>query len=223
MPPPIFVSLEGGEGSGKSTQASILHDRLVKSGHDAILVHEPGSTDLGWYLSRYLKSGKHRSKESELLLFVAARVELENTVIRPKLKQGVCIIADRFADSTVAYQGYGRRIDLEAVHFINSFATGDISPDITFLLDIEPEEGLRRVGKLQIPLELEPRSEPYLSRQEEENQRQFEDQPLAFHKRVRKGYLNLARKGPERWKVIPANGPQEDVSRSIWAKVQPLL
>ncbi len=223
MPRPIFVSFEGVEGSGKTSQAAILHDRLIESRHPTILVHEPGSTELGWYLRRYLKSEYKLSKEAELLLFAAARVELVNSVIKPSLQEEKSIVADRFAASSIAYQGYGRRINLEAVQFINSFATGDITPDITFLLDIYPEEGLLRIGHPQLRLALDPKAEASLIRQEEEGQRQFEEQPLNFHKRVRRGYLQLAKQNPQRWIIIDASCSVETVSDQVWRSVARLL
>ena len=223
MPRPIFVSFEGVEGSGKTSQAAILRDRLIESRHTAILVHEPGSTELGWYLRRYLKGEYNLSKEAELLLFAAARVELVSSVIKPSLKDGKSIVADRFEASSIAYQGYGRRMNLEAVRFINSFATDSVTPDITFLLDIHPEEGLRRVGNPQLSLPLESQAEVPLGRQEEEGQRQFEDQPLSFHKRVMEGYLELAKQDPQRWVVIDATCSMETVSCQIWEKVDQFL
>ena len=223
MPGGVFVSFEGGEGSGKTTQARILRDHLVKEGFPATLVHEPGSTELGWYLSRYLKGEHQLSKEAELLLFVAARVELVKDVIRPCLEQGRSVVADRFSDSTMAYQGYGRKISLEAIQSINSFATGNVTPDITFLLDIEPKEGLRLVGQPQLRLPLESPLEGTLGRQDMEGQRRFEDQPLDFHNRVREGYLKLAKQDPRRWIIIDARSPTQEVSEQVWGSVVPLL
>ena len=223
MPRPIFVSFEGGEGSGKTTQAAMLHERLVDADHRTILVHEPGSTYLGQYLRQYLKSEHHLSKEAELLLFVAARVELVNTVIRPSLKEGINIVADRFADSSMAYQGYGRKIDLDTIRFINTFATGDMTPDMTFLLDIEPEEGLRRVGHPQLRLPLDPGFEAPLGRQDGEGQRQFEEQPLNFHRRVREGFLKLAEQNPQRWIIVDSSCSVEKTSEQIWESVAHFL
>jgi dTMP kinase len=215
----IFISFEGGEGSGKTTQVAILHGRMVEAGYPTVLVHEPGTTALGSYLREYLKGKHNLSREAELLLFVAARVELVNTVIRPNLKRGTSVVADRFADSTIAYQGYGRKISLEVAHFLNSFATCNLTPDITFLLDIQPEEGLRRVGQPQLRLGLEPDVETLQGRQDVEGARQFEDQPIDFHRRVRKGYLELVEQDPGRWVVIDAALPQEEVAAQVWKAV----
>ena len=221
MPRPAFISFEGGEGAGKSTQASILHDRLVTEGYSAVLIHEPGSTELGLYLRKFLKS-KHTSREAELLLFQAARVELVNRVIRPSLNRGISVIADRYADSSLAYQGYGRKIKLETVESINSFATGSLTPDITFLLDNDPERGLRWVQR-QLPLPIEPVSNGPGLRNEVEVERRFEDQPLDFHIRVRDGYLQLSKKDPDRWVIIETGNSIQEVSRQVWSNVARLL
>ena len=215
----LFVSFEGGEGTGKSTQARLLYESLLEAGHRSLLVHEPGSTELGWYLRNYLKTEHGLSKEAELFLFAAARVELVTTVIVPSLDEGIHVVADRFADSTMAYQGYGRRISLEAVRLINSFATGDLAPDLTLLLDIPPKEGLRRVGhpQLRLPLGTGEHAEP--GRQDVEGQRQFEDQPSSFHQRVREGYQVLAKQTPGRWLVIDATQPEHVVRGSVWQAV----
>ena len=223
MPRRVFVSFEGGEGSGKTTQATILHNRLVKEGYATSLVHEPGSTELGWYLRGYLKSKGNISREAELLLFVAARVELVNAVIRPSLNRGMSIVADRYADSSVAYQGYGRKIDLEMIQSLNDLATGGLMPDITFLMDIEPEKGLRAIGQPQLRLPLESGSEQSPVRQDQEGQRQFEEQPLEFHRRVREGYLKLAAQDLERWVVVDAGFSVDEVSEQVWGKVAQLL
>ena len=223
MPRRIFVSFEGGEGSGKTTQATILHNRLVEEGYATSLVHEPGTTELGWYLRRYLKSKGNLSKEAELLLFVAARVELVETVIRPSLNRGTSIVADRYADSSVAYQGYGRKIDLKIIQTLNDLATGGLMPDLTFLMDIEPEEGLRFVGQPQLRLPLESGPEQTPVRQDLEGQRQFEEQPLEFHRRVKEGYLKLAAQDRQRWLVVQAGCSVEEVSEQVWESVAQLL
>jgi dTMP kinase len=182
-------------------------------------VHEPGSTPLGTHLREYLLSKRPLSKEAELLLFEAARAQLVNEEIRPQLDQGVTIIADRFEASTVAYQGYGRRIDLDVVYRLNSFATQGILPDVSFLLDIDPAEGLRRVGHPQLTLPLDPTEDSRPGRQDVQGQRRFEDQPLQFHNRVRKGFLEIAHENPERWVMIDASKAQEKVSDEIWRHV----
>ena len=219
MPGPIFISIEGGEGAGKSTQVDALHQRLWNAGIKANKVHEPGSTPLGWYLRDYLMSKRPLSKEAELLLFEAARTELVINEIKPQLAGGFTIIADRFEASTVAYQGYGRRIDLDVINRLNSFATQGVFPDLSFLLDLDPAEGLRRVGHPQLTLPLEPDENRQPGRQDIEGQRRFEDQPLQFHTRVRKGFLDVATESPERWVVVDASRSAEEISEEIWRHV----
>ena len=220
----IFVSFEGGEGSGKTTQTTILRDAMVAAGFPTILVREPGSTLLGDYLRRYLKE-EHRplSARAELLLFVTARAELTTQVIAPALKRGSNVIADRYVDSTVVYQGYGRGLDLKVVADLNNFATDGIVPQLTFLLDIEPAEGLRRIGSPQLSLSLESATPASTARLEEEGQRGFENLSLDFHRRVRRGYLNLAKQEPERWSVLNAMLPQQEIASQVWQRVSSLL
>lgn len=214
-----FISFEGGEGSGKSTQATILRDKLVVEGLAATLVQEPGSTPLGSYLRTYLKSGRPISKEAELLLFEAARAELVVTLVRQHLANGSTVIADRFEASSIAYQGYGRKIDLEVIKDLNEFATGGLHPDITFLLDLKPEEGLRRVGDPQLKLPFDSENQASLSRLDVQGHRKFEDMSLSFHTNVRNGYLGLARDNPGRWIIIDADNDEEVISREIWRHV----
>ena len=150
-----FISFEGGEGSGKSTQAEILTDRLRKIGLVVEFVHEPGSTELGWHVRDILKRGLAEerviSAQAELLLFSAARAELVFKALRPLLDNpDMVVIADRYVDSTTAYQGYGRGIPLEQVEVVNALATQGVMPDLTFLLDLPPVDGLTRIGDLQL-------------------------------------------------------------------------
>ncbi len=223
MATPLFVSFEGGEGSGKSTQTRRLHDKLWDAGMRATLVHEPGTTPLGEYLRTYLKSSQPLTSEAELLLFEAARAELVSQRIEPSLADGFHVIADRFAASTVAYQGYGRRLDPEVIAYLNQFATGGRTPDLTFLLDLEPAEGLRRVGSPQLSLDLEVGVQPALPREDVEGQRRFEEEGLGFHRRVRRGFLELAGADEERWAVIDATMPEEKVARQVWERVSSKL
>ena len=219
MPSPLFISFEGGEGAGKSTQAKILHDSLGAAGIHVALVHEPGTTPLGSYLRDYLKSKQPLSKEAELLLFEAARAELVVEKIRPGLDQGLVVIADRFEASTIAYQGYGRNIDLKVIHYLNSFATSGRLPDLPFLLDLEPADGLRRKGNPQLALPLELGQASAAGPQDIEGHRRFEDESLQFHARIRRGFLTLARADPARWVIIDATLPAGEVSRLVWDQV----
>lgn len=191
----IFVSFEGGEGAGKSTQAKILHNRLRNALVPVILVEEPGTTSLGVYLREYLKSERSLSEEAELLLFVAARAELVSEQIKPALDAGITVIADRFDASSVAYQGYGRGLNFGGIYYLNTFATKGTTPDLTFLLDIRPADGLNRINS--------------------QGQR-FENDPLSFHEKVRNGFLDLAFADVDRWVLIDGMLPIEAVSDLVW-------
>lgn len=219
MPKGFFISLEGGEGAGKSTQASLLVRRLGEAGVPVTLVHEPGTTVLGTYLRDYLKSSRPISREAELLLFEAARAQLVSEIIRPSLNRGMTVVSDRFEASSVAYQGYGRRIAVDAVHRLNEFAVQGALPDMTILLDIVPSEGLRRTGNPQLTLELGPQEEPNSTRQDTAGTRRFEEQPLGFHTRVRDGFLRLARENTDRWVVVDARQSADQVQDEIWSHI----
>jgi len=223
LPGRIFISFEGGEGSGKTLQAKTLHERLWAIDVQAKYVHEPGSTPLGTYLRDYLLRKPRLSREAELLLFEAARAELVISEIEPSLRAGFTVIADRFEASSIAYQGYGRRIDLGVIQYLNALATRGIYPELTFLLDVDPAEGLRRVGTPQLSLPLEPGDAAQPGRQDVEGQRRFEDLPLSFHERVRDGYLNLARGDPDRWIVIDGTRTIADISNEVWRHVSKRL
>ena len=219
----LFVAFEGCEGSGKSTQAERLYQRLLQLGEKAIVVHEPGSTQLGTYLRQYLKSKLPLTKEAELLLFEAARAQLVADELGPRLGEGYIVIADRFAASSVAYQGYGRRIDIEAVQRLNDFATAGLTPGLTILLDVGPSEGLRRVGEPQLRMALDPTEGAEVGRQDIEGHRRFEDEPLNFHTRVRDGYRQLAEADPEGWVTINAALTEDQVEELVWQAVAPRL
>ena len=218
----LFIVFEGGEGSGKSTQAELLHRRLLAEQHPAALVREPGTTTLGLYLREYLKSKQPLTPESELLLFVAARAQLISEQVRPSLEQGIHVIADRFTGSTVAYQGYGRGLERGVIDYLNDRFTGGLAPDVTFFLDIDPEEGLHRVGRPQLQMALMAGDRGEVGRADVEGHRRFEDQNRAFHNRVRRGYLELARACPG-WRVFEARLSEDDLAGQIWNAVAPLL
>ena len=218
----LFIVFEGGEGAGKSTQAERLYSRLGEMRRTALLFREPGTTPLGLHLREYLKSKQPLTPESELLLFAAARAQLVADQIRPSLERGFTVISDRFSGSTVAYQGYGRAVRRDVINYVNGYATGGLTPDITFLLDIDPEEGLHRVGKPQLQLALSPDASADVGRADVEGHRRFEDQPLAFHNRVRRGYLDLAKDNPG-WRTLDARQPEEELAEQVWDIVLPLL
>lgn len=198
-----FIVFEGVDGAGKSTQARALLRRLRRRGYPAILTHEPGGTPLGESLRQLLKTRRGITPESELFLFAAARVQLVKEVIRPGLQNGTTVICDRFSASTVAYQGYGRGLDLELVGRTNSSATGGLAPALTILLDLPPSVGIAR-----------------RSGHQGDN---FDTAPVEFQEKVREGYLSQASDDPAGWLVLDATLTRRELALRIWTKVQPLL
>ena len=201
----LFITFEGGEGCGKSVQAKALYRRLSQLAIPALLTHEPGGTPISKEIGRWLKWAKDKdiSPLTELLLFNASRAQLTDEVIRPNLEKGKVIVCDRYTDSTTAYQSYGRGLDLEIVTTINDVATQGLKPDLTILLDMPVEEGL--------------------ARKKARKQDRFEQENVAFHQRVREGYLKLAANDPERWLVIDATQSKERIAQIIWQRVSQLL
>jgi dTMP kinase len=201
----LFITFEGEEGSGKSSQAQALLTWLSSKQIPAILTHEPGGTELGEKISDLVKWAQETniSPMTELLLFNASRAQHVNDVICPALKESKVVICDRFDDSTTAYQSYGRGLNLDMVKQVNNTATGGLRPDLTILLDISIENGLAR------------KSGEKLDR--------FEQEDIDFHRKVREGYLKLADEEPERWLVIDAMQSREQISESIRERVQTLL
>ena len=201
----LFVTFEGGEGCGKSTQARALHKRVSESGIPVLLSHEPGGTPLGKEARRCLKQTRKSeiSLLAELFLFAASRAQLVAEVIRPSLARGVMVICDRYADSTVAYQGYGRGLDLDVIQAVNTTATQGLLPDLVILLDLPVEMGLARKRSAR--------------------QDRFEREEAAFHHRVREGYLKMAAADPQRWLVVDATLPKKKVEQIIWERVGRLL
>jgi dTMP kinase len=203
----IFITFEGGEGCGKSTQAKILYRRLDKLAIPVVLTCEPGGTPLGKKLGRWLKwaDGIDITPVTELLLFNAARSQSVAEIIQPSLKEGKIVISDRYADSTTAYQGYGRGLDLKTVKDINHTATYGRKPELTVLMDIPPETGLTR------------------KQGQGRKTDRFEQTELAFHQRVRAGFLTLAKEEPQRWLVVDATQTREKIAGIIWQRVSTLL
>ncbi|MCH7656347.1 MAG: dTMP kinase [Chloroflexi bacterium] len=218
----LFVSFEGGEGTGKTTQATLLIERLKAMGHRVEAVHEPGGTDLGEYLREWVKgTNKPLTPAAELLLFTAARAELVRRVIRPELEKGVIVVADRYADSTTVYQGYARQVPLKFVASANKLATDGIWPHLTFLLDAPNGVGLRRT-RFQASFDEQGHIDRP-GRPEEGDARRFEEAADNFHKRVRDGYRKLALKEPGRWVVLDAERPVDRIFSDVWHHVQLLL
>ncbi len=216
----MFVSLEGGEGTGKTTQAQLLHRRLKEAGHHVKLVQEPGTTPLAEYLRLWLKGTNHPlNARSELFLFAAARADLVNSVLVPFLeKPGAIIVADRYVDSTRAYQGFGRGLDRKLVDAVNELTVGNVLPDLTILLDCPPAKALERIGRTQLSFALDSDAATHPSSRATEGFR-LEEESLDFHNRVHEGYRELARAEPNRWHIIDASQPPQAVSNAIWSTV----
>ena len=201
----IFVSFEGGEGCGKSTQIRLLADRLKAAGRQVVLTREPGGTEIGEqlrHLLQFSKAGHNMAAETELLLFTASRAQLVREVILPALREGGAVLADRFLDSTTVYQGVARQLDPAAVASINRFAVGDTLPDITFILDLDPS--IARVR---------------LQQRQSAAPDRMESQPAAFYDAVRAGFQALAREEPHRIRLLDASGTIEELSERIWREV----
>ena len=192
----LFITFEGPEGSGKTTQLKLLAEWLREQGYDVLATREPGGTAISEAIRAILldPARTEMRPEAEILLFSAARAQIVAQVIRPHLERGGIVLCDRYADSTLAYQGYGQRLDLEILRAITGFATGGLLPDLTIYLDIAIEEGLLRKAV--------------------QEWNRMEAQTLAFHQRVREGYLEMAAAEPERWLVVDASQPVADVHRS---------
>lgn len=193
-----FLTFEGVEGAGKTTQAAMLAEYLRKRGIPVMLVREPGGTEGGEAVRAILLQERLQwTATAELLLFLAARAQLTETVVRPALEVGAWVICDRYADSSVAYQGYGRGLGPEAVRNANRLATGGLKPDVTVLLDLPVRVGLER----------------------QDSRNRMEGEPVAFHERVREGYLQEAALEPDRFVVIDAGGSADQVHAEVLQKL----
>jgi dTMP kinase len=201
MPRLPFITLEGSEGSGKSTQAERLSARLKRCGFQCILTREPGGTPIGETIRELLQFAPHNSTmtaEAELLLFEASRSQLVREVIKPALGRGMCVIADRFFDSTTVYQGAARKLDREIIERVNAFVVGDCVPDITFVLDVNAATAESRMQR------------------EARKADRMEQQPAEFYERVREGYRQLAKHEPKRIVMIDGSGDVDDIEGQIW-------
>ncbi|MBU4565720.1 MAG: dTMP kinase [Desulfarculus sp.] len=208
---PPFITLEGGEGVGKSTQQRMLVRRARGLGLTVTGTREPGATQLGASVRDLLTTpgNDHPGQRSELLLYLADRAQHVERVIAPALEGGQVVICDRFADSSEVYQGRARGLGVEWVRGLNRWACGEVWPDLTILLDLEPGLGLRRVNKRQGELGL--------------TTDRLENEGLEFHRQVRQGFLDQAAAEPERIKVVDASMPQDEVALAVWALAEPLL
>lgn len=204
----LFITFEGPEGSGKSTQVKLLLKRLQSVGADVLLTREPGGTKTGEAIRAILqhdKCGEPLCDETEIFLFLAGRAQLVNNVILPAISRGSVVVCDRFVDSTVAYQGYARGLGVEQAIAMNSVATQGLMPDLTLLLDLEVDEGFRRLA--------------LRNAHNNETCDRIEKESRAFHEKVREGYLALAERWPERFRIIDAAEGQNAVEEKIWKHV----
>ena len=208
----LFVSLEGGEGSGKSTQLALLARRIEAAGRSALTTREPGGTPMGSRIRELLvrRSDDPPAPVAELFLYAADRAHHLATVIRPALTAARVVLCDRYADATEAYQGWGRGLPLDLVRAVNRMATDGLWPDRTVILDLAPRLGVERA----------------LARQRREGgpaEVRFEAEALGFHERVRAGYLAIAEANPDRVRVVDAGGTPEGVAEAVWNAVEDLF
>jgi len=199
----VFVCFEGGEGGGKSTQSRLLRDRLAEQGYAVRLTHEPGDTPVGKDLRRIVLSPETGAlaHKTEFLLYAADKAEHVETLVLPALDRGEVVLTDRYVDSTLAYQGAGRALDRDELEEVSRWATGDLRPHLTVVLDLEPEAGLGRF----------------------EERDRIEGEGLAFHQRVRQSFLDLAAHDPEHYLVVDARRSIDEIAALIAERVAPLL
>jgi dTMP kinase len=200
----IFITLEGIEGCGKSTQAGLLREFLAECGLEVVLTREPGGSAIGEKIRSILLDPDNTGMApmTELLLYEASRRQHMQEVIGPALREGKAVLCDRFFDASTAYQGYGRGIDVDTVIYLNLVATGGRKPDLTIVLDLPVSVGLKRLGK---------------------NLDRIEREAVEFHERVRNGYLETARREPERIMVVDAGGSVEETFLKVKAPVESML
>lgn len=199
----VFICLEGGEGAGKSTQAKALQQWLEAEGYDVLLTFEPGDTEVGRKVRQIVldPATGDLSDRTEALLYAADKAEHVDTVLLPALRDRRVVVTDRYVDSAVAYQGSGRDQDLLEVERVNRWATGDLRPHLTVVLDLEPEHGLGRFDARD----------------------RMEGESLEFHQRVRASFLRMAEGDPDHYLVVDARQPVDDITAAIRARVEPLL
>ena len=203
----LFITFEGTDGAGKTTQIQRLSADLRQAGHDICLTREPGGTPISEQIRDMLLNPDHSemAATTELLLYAASRAQHVSEVIKPALEAGKIVISSRFADAMVVYQGYGRGLDLERINRLNRIATEGVTPDVTFVLDLPVEIGLQRVQKRRGGLD------------------RLEREKIEFHQRLRDGYRALAQQEPQRLKIIDAQATPDQVYVQIQGAVQPLL
>lgn len=207
-----FITFEGPEGGGKSTQIRLLAEKLEAQGIDVLCTREPGGTATGEAIRNILQhdaAGEPLGARAELLLFAASRAQLMNQIILPFLEKGGWVLCDRFIDSTMAYQGFARGMDIATLDAINDFAINGRKPDLTLLLDLEVERGFERL------------EERYADGAESHDR--FEREAREFHHRVRDGYHKLAAREPERFRVLNADGSINEIAAGVWGAVSEAL
>ena len=199
----LFITFEGPDGSGKSTQIQLLSETLTAAGYAVLTVREPGGTPISEQVRDVVHNLRNRemSDRAECLLYNAARAQLVDQLIVPHLRRDGIVLSDRYADSTLAYQGYGRGLDLNAVRSVITFATNNLKPDVTFYLDLEVEEGIER------------------RKRGGGEWNRLDDQTLEFHRRVRAGYLQMVHAEPDRWVCIDAARSADIIQAEIVAQV----
>ncbi|NPC98280.1 dTMP kinase [Nocardioides sp. zg-DK7169] len=199
----VFVCFEGGEGSGKSTQSRLLAQRLDAAGYATVLTFEPGDTGVGKELRRIVLSPETGAlaDRTEVLLYAADKAEHVETLVLPALARGAVVITDRYVDSTLAYQGAGRSLAVAEVEEVARWATGDLRPHLTVVLDLAPETGLARF----------------------ETRDRIEGESVEFHQRVRAAFLEMAGADPDHYLVLDARASVEEIADAVWARVEPLL
>ena len=204
----FFITFEGPEGSGKTTQIHLLEKSLRRRGYEVVVTREPGGTELGDAVRTLLLQRQDLAigLRTEALLFNAARAQLVDQIIRPALDAGQIVLCDRYIDSTLAYQGYGRQVDIEALRQVIDFATGSLLPDLTLFLDLDPHQGLLR---------------KQADAHGEWNR--LDQETLDFHLAVRIGYQQLIQSDPQRWVVVDAHHCRGDIQKIIWEHVQTRL
>lgn len=200
--PGFFVCFEGGDGAGKSTQVRLLTDELQRRGHHVVVTRQPGGTPLGMQIRDLVLHGEHVSPRAEALLFAADKAHHVDELIRPALAAGHVVITDRYTDSSIAYQGAGRDLGADEIRDLQLWAVAGVLPDITFVLDVQPETGRRRRGALPDRLESE---------------------TDGFHQAVRDGFLDLAARDPGRYVVLDAGRPPDEIHTHVMARIDEAL
>jgi dTMP kinase len=207
----LFITFEGPDGSGKSTQINLVVDYLTRQGYEVLCTREPGGTAIGDQIREVVHDigNIEMSARAEILLYSASRAQLVEQVILPHLAQGGVVLCDRYADSTYAYQGYGRQLDFETLRLVTHFATQGLKPNLTIYLDLDVTEGLRRKTAANVT-----------GGGEWNRMDQLE---LAFHQRVRAGYLEMAQTEPERWLIVDASAPVAQINQIICQRLEQVL